>query len=228
MAGDAGGARSEFLALKAHDVALAHSLAGYCDLVLGNTVAAEIDYSVAKQHGMQDAVSWNNLGYCQKRQGKHSEALASFDSAVEVDSTLAVAWCNRALARFKQSLAAREPVSKDAIRDILEACRLQPQRADFQFHAGSILAMSADASLRPAAAKHLQRAYELRYPRASQRGVSPDLLELLPRDLLQPDAANPAAPQPLFASPAETAALAKFIPLLQGDQGGGLDSLAAR
>jgi serine/threonine protein kinase len=230
FAGDVSGARAEFLALKEHNVVLAHSLAGYCDLALGNTVAAEIDYGVAKQHGMQDAVSWNNLGYCQKRQGKLSDAAASFQLALDADPTLAVAWCNRALARFKQSLDKREPVSNQAIQDILEACRLAPDRADFHFHASAILAqaMSADASHRSTAAAHLARAYRLGYPRSSQRGVKPEVLELLPADLLGPDTSAPAALPPLYARPAGTASLAAFPPQFSGNIAHGAESFAAR
>ena len=51
MAGDHAGARIEFLAIKGKNLALGHSFAGYCDLVLGNTVAAGIDYDIANKNG---------------------------------------------------------------------------------------------------------------------------------------------------------------------------------
>ena len=213
QAGDPGAARTEFLALKNYDVALAYSMAGYCDLVLENTVAADNDYAVAIQAGASDPITWTNLGYCQKRQRQYRQAIASLDKALAADPDLSLARCHRALARFHESLAAGQPGGDLMLADIRKACRLEPQRADFHFHAAVILAQhkNADEALKAEAVGHLRRALELGHPRQSLKGAGQGLTALfdrLPPDLLEPHPqAAPPAPAPLFLSPTDLAAL---------------------
>ena len=159
-----------------------------------------------------DAVTWNNLGHCQKQQGMFSPAIASFDKAIQADPDLAVAHCNRAVARFQASLRAGQPISSETMQAILKACNLEPERADFHFHAASIFAeaMKTDASHAETAVLHLRRAYELDYPRKSQLGVPRELLSLLPPELLTPDTEPLPPPAVLYASPPETAELGGF------------------
>jgi serine/threonine protein kinase len=236
MAGnDFGAARSDFLAIKDTNIALAHALAGYCDLRMKNHVAAENDYSLAVQAGAKDAVTWNNLGLCQQRHRQPQTAIRSYSRAIDADPQLAVAYCNRAIARLQESLQSGEPVGEQGLADIRKACELDPQRADFHFHAGAILAREAmplpgesqpdesfsdksdqDESLRDDALLdeslyHLQRAYDLGYPPQSLRGFAPGLLDRLK---LPPGALDsppiPYEPPPLYAAPAVTAELAEI------------------
>jgi hypothetical protein len=104
-------------------------------------------------------------------------------------------------------------VSEATLADIARACRLAPDRADFHFHAGSIFAMArqADPALQDEAVMHLQRAYELGYPRTSQKSVPPELVRLLPAELQTPDTGPIVSPPaPLYASPSESPDLGRF------------------
>lgn len=209
MAGKPDQARPEFLALSDDDPATAHAFAGYCSLLMNNTPAAEADYTIAIHHGANDAVSWNNFGHCQRRSNKIEQAIQSFDTAISADPELAVAYCNRAVARFRAQIRAGEPISDETRADILEACRLE-ERSDYCFHAGTIFAKTSGSNPNhhgEAVAK-LQRAYELGYPRSSQSGIDPpELVNELPFDLQGPTSKGETTPPPGFASPPETADL---------------------
>jgi serine/threonine protein kinase len=213
MAGDAGAARTEFLALQDYSVALAYSMAGYCDLVVGNHVAAENDYSLAIQEGADDATTWNNVGLCQKRHGRHAQAILYFNKSLALNPDLAVARCNRALSSFQQSLAAQEPLENQTVEDILKACELEPERADFHFHAASILSL-ADPALIDTAFDHLKQAFDLGYPRQT-KGLAAGLKDRLAAEQSEGATPRPLSrnyqPEPLFASPSTTAVLDRFL-----------------
>ena len=235
MAGEFGAARSEFLAIKDKDIALAYALAGYCDLRMKNHVAAENDYSLAVQAGPHDAVAWNNLGLCQQRHGQLQAAIQSYNRAIDADPQLAIAYCNRALARFQESFRPGDPVSEQSKADIRKACELDPQREDFHFHAGAMLTSAwmrfpadmqsdgkfpdesdqneslPDEPLPDELLYHLQRACDLGYPPQSLRGIPPRVRARLklPSGALDGSTIPYQAP-PLFGAPTEIAFLSKI------------------
>lgn len=213
MSGDCGAARTEFLELQILSVPLAYSQMGYCDLVLGNTVAADTDYRLAKSRGADDAVMWNNLGFCERVNGKRAEAIQSFDEALRRDPNLAVAFANRALARFKLPSNADDPATPEVVNDIRRACELDDSRADFHFHAASIWVKvkGGDAQVKEQARDHLARAAELGYPRQALEGIASELRDGgwdLPHHQAPP---KPYRNPPLYAAPSESADLGGFL-----------------
>jgi tetratricopeptide (TPR) repeat protein len=215
--GDIAAARAEFLALRDYDLALAYSLAGYCDLVTGNLGGAEADYGLAIQAGANDPTTLNNSGLCAASQGALKRAIDYLDSALAQDPDLAVARCQRAVFSFQESLSTDKLPSERVLTDIREACRLAPDRADFHFHAAAILAMAmkSDQSLKDEARRHLTAALEGGHPpqavllNRSKFGI---LLDEIPRELLKgPLVRKPGKPAALYVSPSETADLGSFI-----------------
>lgn len=214
--GEYGPARAEFLALKDYDLALAYSLAGYCDIRLNNFVAAINDYGLAAQAGADNPVIWTNLGYCEFRLCSYQKAIQYLDQALALDPNVAIARYHRAVARYKLALGENGALSDRALDDIRAACDLEPDRADFHFYAATLyaLAMERDGTHRAAAVEHLKRALELGYPRQAVQGSGSafqPLLKALPPELLEgPPLPQAASPAPFFLSPETTAALGDF------------------
>jgi serine/threonine protein kinase len=219
MAGDITGARGEFLALKDYDIALAYSLAGYCDLVLDNYLGANVDYGLAIEKGADDPVTWTNAGLCAVRQNATAQAIEFLDRAIVLEPRAGLAYCQRALARFRVAVRSQTPPDEQTIRDIREACRLDSDCAEFHFHAAMILLAAAapekpekNAELREQALDHVVQALKLGYPPeavAKNKFFAP-LIGDIPSNLLT---VRPNAPKPerLYLSPPQTADLGGFI-----------------
>jgi serine/threonine protein kinase len=103
---------------------------GYCLAKAGDLKAAIACFNEANQRGMPSAAIFNDLGYCLQRSHSFEDARDAFDRAIELDSKLQPAYCNR-IALILSTRDVIEPSELEmAISDFRRARDLGPQSGE--------------------------------------------------------------------------------------------------
>lgn len=98
----------------------------FCHLQMGQNVNAILYYGKATQAGLPSPAAFNNLGIALIRRQRHTEAIAAFTSAIELDPQLQAAYLNRALAEFGKAVSSKVAVPSQATVDIDRAIEIGP------------------------------------------------------------------------------------------------------